>query len=56
MEQILHLKLSSVETESGRLCSEEGEKKNMLGRIIFGNDAPSGTGLIPLGIIEMSAR
>ncbi|MGN0436367.1 MAG: amidohydrolase family protein [Wujia sp.] len=28
------------------------DKKNMLDRIIFGNDAPSGTGLIPLGIIR----
>jgi len=27
-------------------------EKGQLGRIIFGNDAPSGTGLIPLGIIR----
>lgn len=27
-------------------------EKNQLGRIIFGNDAPSGTGIIPLGILR----
>lgn len=32
--------------------ARRAEKKGMLGRIIFGNDAPSGTGLIPLGIIR----
>lgn len=26
--------------------------KNQLGRIIFGNDAPSGTGVVPLGILR----
>lgn len=28
------------------------KKENMLSRIIFGNDAPSGTGIIPLGILR----
>lgn len=32
--------------------AEKAREKHMLGRIIFGNDAPSGTGLIPLGIIR----
>lgn len=32
--------------------AKRAAEKNMLGRIIFGNDAPSGTGLIPLGIIR----
>lgn len=32
--------------------AKKAKEKNMLGRIIFGNDAPSGTGLIPLGIIR----
>jgi enamidase len=27
-------------------------EKNLLSRIIFGNDAPSGTGIIPLGILR----
>ena len=32
--------------------AKRASEKGMLGRIIFGNDAPSGTGLIPLGIIR----
>lgn len=32
--------------------ARRAKEKGMLGRIIFGNDAPSGTGLIPLGIIR----
>lgn len=32
--------------------ARQAAKKGMLERIIFGNDAPSGTGLIPLGIIR----
>ncbi|EHI97718.1 amidohydrolase [Clostridium sp. DL-VIII] len=32
--------------------AKQAENKNMLHRIIFGNDAPSGTGLIPLGILR----
>ena len=31
---------------------ERAEKKGQLGRVIFGNDAPSGTGIIPLGIMR----
>ena len=31
---------------------ERAAQKGQLGRIIFGNDAPSGTGLIPLGILR----
>ncbi len=32
--------------------ARRAQEKGMLGRIIFGNDAPSGTGLIPLGILR----
>lgn len=32
--------------------ARRAKEKGMLGRIIFGNDAPSGTGLIPLGILR----
>lgn len=32
--------------------ARRAEEKGQLGRIIFGNDAPSGTGLIPLGILR----
>ncbi len=30
----------------------KAKEKNMLDRVIFGNDAPSGTGIIPLGILR----
>lgn len=33
------------------ICKKAADK-NILSRIIFGNDAPSGTGIIPLGIIR----
>lgn len=33
------------------ICKKATEK-GILGRIIFGNDAPSGTGIIPLGILR----
>ena len=32
--------------------AKTAQEKGQLGRIIFGNDAPSGTGLIPLGILR----
>ena len=32
--------------------ARRAKEKKMLNRIIFGNDAPSGTGLIPLGILR----
>lgn len=32
--------------------ARRAKEKGMLGRIIFGNDAPSGTGIIPLGILR----
>lgn len=32
--------------------AKRAKEKNQLGRLIFGNDAPSGTGLIPLGILR----
>jgi len=32
--------------------ARRAKEKNMLHRIIFGNDAPSGTGIIPLGILR----
>ncbi|MDO4554202.1 MAG: amidohydrolase family protein [Lachnospiraceae bacterium] len=32
--------------------ARRAEEKGQLGRVIFGNDAPSGTGLIPLGILR----
>lgn len=32
--------------------ARRAKEKGQLGRVIFGNDAPSGTGLIPLGILR----
>jgi len=32
--------------------ARRAKDKGMLDRVIFGNDAPSGTGLIPLGILR----
>lgn len=32
--------------------ARRAKEKGQLGRIIFGNDAPSGTGIIPLGILR----
>ncbi|MBC5738384.1 MULTISPECIES: amidohydrolase family protein [Oscillospiraceae] len=32
--------------------ARRAQEKGQLGRIIFGNDAPSGTGIIPLGILR----
>lgn len=32
--------------------ARRANEKGMLGRVIFGNDAPSGSGLIPLGILR----
>ena len=31
---------------------KRAEEKGQLGRVVFGNDAPSGTGIIPLGIMR----
>lgn len=39
---------SLVAVETGKFCAENGQ----LHRIIIGNDAPSGTGVIPLGILR----
>lgn len=36
----------------GKYVFERAAEKGQLGRIIFGNDAPSGTGIIPLGILR----
>ncbi len=35
------------------IAVEEGKKCGALGRFIIGNDAPSGTGVVPLGILRM---
>ncbi|MCG6907391.1 MAG: amidohydrolase family protein [Desulfobacteraceae bacterium] len=47
--EIVHCGNPKVAVEAGRLCAEAGA----LGRVIIGNDAPSGTGVIPLGILRV---
>jgi enamidase len=47
--------LEIVQCGNPRMCDHIAKRagsKGMLGRIIFGNDAPSGTGVIPLGILR----
>lgn len=36
--------------------ARKANKEGKLGRVIFGNDAPSGTGVIPLGIVRNMAQ
>jgi enamidase len=47
--EIVHCGNPKVAMEAGKLCVEAGA----LGRVIIGNDAPSGTGVIPLGILRV---
>jgi enamidase len=46
--EIVHCGNGMVAVQTGKFCSE----KDQLHRIIIGNDAPSGTGVIPLGILR----
>jgi enamidase len=47
--EIVHCGNPKVAVEAGRLCAEAGA----LGRVIIGNDAPSGTGVVPLGVLRV---
>jgi enamidase len=47
--EIVHCGNPKVAVEAANLCIE----KNALDRIIIGNDAPSGTGVIPLGVLRV---
>jgi enamidase len=40
-------------TLAANIAQEEAKKRNALERFIIGNDAPSGTGVVPLGILRM---
>ncbi len=47
--EIVHCGNPLMSCEAVKLCIEE----NALNRVIIGNDAPSGTGVIPLGILRV---
>jgi enamidase len=47
--EIVHCGNPKVAVEAGNLCVEQ----NALERIIIGNDAPSGTGVVPLGVLRV---
>ena len=47
--EIVHCGNPKVAVEAANLCVE----KNALGRIIIGNDAPSGTGVVPLRVLRV---
>ena len=47
--EIVHCGNPLMTCEAGKLCAE----KEVLDRIIIGNDAPSGTGVVPLGILRV---
>jgi enamidase len=47
--EIVHCGNPKVAVEAARLCVEQ----NALHRIIIGNDAPSGTGVVPLGVLRV---
>ncbi|MFZ2039074.1 MAG: amidohydrolase family protein [Desulfobacterales bacterium] len=47
--EIVHCGNPKVAVEAATLCANAGA----LGRVIIGNDAPSGTGVIPLGILRV---
>lgn len=47
--EIVHCGNPKVAVEAANLCVEQ----NALDRIIIGNDAPSGTGVIPLGVLRV---
>ena len=50
--EIVHCGNPKVAVETANLCAETG----VLDRIIIGNDAPSGTGIVPLGILRVIAH
>jgi enamidase len=47
--EIVHCGNPKVAVEAANLCV----KQNALDRIIIGNDAPSGTGVVPLGVLRV---
>jgi enamidase len=47
--EIVHCGNPKVAVEAANLCVEQGA----LERIIIGNDAPSGTGVVPLGVLRV---
>ena len=47
--EIVHCGNPKVAVEAGNLCVEQ----KALDRIIIGNDAPSGTGVVPLGVLRV---
>lgn len=47
--EIVHCGNPKIAVEAANLCVEAGD----LDRVIIGNDAPSGTGVIPLGILRV---
>ena len=47
--EFVHCGNPKVAVEAANLCVE----KNALDRIIIGNDAPSGTGVVPLGVLRV---
>jgi enamidase len=47
--EIVHCGNPKVAVEAANLCVEQ----NALDRIIIGNDAPSGTGVVPLGVLRV---
>ena len=47
--EIVHCGNPKVAVEAANLCVEQ----NALERIIIGNDAPSGTGVVPLGVLRV---
>lgn len=47
--EIVHCGNPLMAVEAGRLFKE----KNVLHRVLIGNDAPSGTGVVPLGILRV---
>jgi enamidase len=47
--EIVHCGNPKVAVEAANLCVEQ----NVLDRIIIGNDAPSGTGVVPLGVLRV---
>jgi enamidase len=47
--EIVHCGNPKVAVEAANLCV----KQNALSRIIIGNDAPSGTGVVPLGVLRV---
>jgi enamidase len=47
--EIVHCGNPKVAVEAANFCIEQ----NALNRIIIGNDAPSGTGVVPLGVLRV---